>query len=647
MAEQAPKPGDRLVSNLHIRPGVGGRLETPMRCKTPFPCLLLLPAILAPSGFPAAADEIETLVVTAHRLPAKDPVLPVTRLEPSLGNALGADVLRRLPNLAVSQSGSFGGVTQVRLRGAEANHALVLIDGIEVNDPANGSEYNFTHLTTFAAGAIEFLPGAQSALWGSDALAGVIHLSTLPNGPVRALSVEGGSFASYRAGIQLADRSERGHYNLAAFAADTNGVNISRSGGERDGYEHLSWQAGGGWAGEGWRLAGLLRQSRTESEYDPSSFIDFLPTDGGGQAEHDELLAGLTAELEGEHWRHQFKLNHLATDNPDRSAAGEATATEGRRFKAAYSVGYRFSPAHETLAFVEREAERFAQEGAASPFGDPNQKQRLKAASVGLEHIGRVGERLAWSASLRRDGNSDFKDVLTHRIALRYRASGRTELWLNYGEGIKNPSFFERFGYTPDTFIGNPDLRPETNEHLSVGARTAIGPAVLGLTLFRDRLKNEIDGFHFDPALGGFTAVNQEGRSRRQGVELTAAAQFGNANLSAGWGYVDAKEADDGREIRRPKHSGHLSAAYERGSWRLQAAAHLVGRQQDFSFASFPAQRVPLRGHQLLRTAAAFKATANLELSLRLENLLNENYEEVLGYQTPGRAAYFGVKLGW
>ena len=616
-----------------------------MRCKNLFSCLL--PPVLALSGFAAAEDEIETLVVTAHRLPAKDPILPVLRFKPSPENALGADALRRLPNVAISQSGGFGGITQVRLRGAEANHALVLIDGIEVNDPANGSEYNFTHLTTFAASAIEFLPGAQSAIWGSDALAGVIHLSTLPSGPVRNLSVEGGSFDSYRAGVQLADRSERGHYNLAAFAADTNGVNISRSGEERDGYEHLSWHASGGWDGDGWRLGALLRQSRTESEYDPSSFIDYLPTDGAGLAEHDELLAGLTAELEGERWRHQVKLNHLTTDNPDRSASGQATATAGKRFKAAYSAGYRFSPAHEVLAFVEHEAEWFAQEGMASPFGDPNQKQKLNATSAGLEYIGRAGERLAWSASLRQDGNSDFNDVLTHRIALRYRAAGNVELWLNYGEGVKNPSFFERFGYTPDTFIGNPDLKPESNEHLSAGARATVGVATLGITLFRDRLKNEIDGFHFDPGLGGFTAVNQAGKSKREGVELTAATQFGNAHFSAGWGYLDAREADDSHEIRRPKHSGHLSATYEHDPWRLYAAAHLVGRQQDFSFATFPAQRVRLESYQLVRAAATFKVTPKVELSLRLENLLDEDYEEVLGYQTPGRAAYLGVQLRW
>ena len=618
-----------------------------MRCKNLFPCLLLLSTALALSGFGAAEDEIETLVVTAHRLPTQDPVLPVARIEPSLESALGADVLRRLPNLAISQSGSFGGITQVRLRGAEANHTLVLIDGIEVNDPANGSEYNFTHLATFAASAIEFLPGAQSALWGSDALAGVIHLSTLSTGAVRSLSLEGGGFDSYRAGVQLADRSEQLHYNLAAFAADTKGLNISRSGDERDGYEHWSWQAGGGWSGDGWRLDALLRQSRTESEYDPSSFIDSLPRDGGGLAEHDELLAGLTAAWEGERWRHQFKLNHLSTDNPDRSASGQATATEGKRFKAAYSAGYRFHPAHEVLVFVEHEAEQFAQEGAASPFGDPNQKQRLNATSAGLEYMGRAGERLAWSASLRQDGNSDFDDALTHRIALRYRAAANASLWLNYGKGIKNPSFFERFGYRPDSFIGNPHLKPESNEHLSLGARASIGSATLGLTLFRDRLKNEINGFYFDPALGGFTAVNQDGKSKRQGAELTATTQFGNTQLSAGWGYVDAKEADGSREIRRPRHSGQLSADYQRGPWRLQAAAHLVGRQRDFSFATFPARRVRLESYQLLRAAAAFQVSANIELSLRLENLLDEDYENVLGYQTPGRAAYFGVKLGW
>ena len=603
---------------------------------------------LAARGFAAPDPQIETLVVTAHRLPSKDPILPVVRLTPDANAFVGAEVLRHLPNLGLSRSGSFGGVSQVRLRGSEANHVLVLIDGIEMNDPANGSEYNFTHLMPFAASAIEFLPGAQSAIWGSEALAGVIHLTTAPAAAVRTLSVEGGAFDSRRAAFQLADRKAQGYYNLAALSARTDGTNISRSGDERDGYDHLGWQASGGWLHDGWRLSGLVRRNRGASEYDPTPFPDYLPMDGNLHGDHDELLAGATAELDRGRWRHQLRLDHLNTKNQDFGVAGQRTAySAGQRLKAAYNASWRLGEAHEAQAFVEHQEERFQQKGAPSSFGDPNQRQRLEALSAGLALIGRLGPRLAWSASIRQDGNSAFDDAFTHRLALRYSLPDSTELWLNYGEGIKNPSFFERFGHTPDNFFGNPNLKPEANQHVSLGARVTAGPATLGLALFRDRLKNEIDGFRFVPAAGGFTAVNLAGESKRQGVEVTANARLGEVNLTAGWGYLKAQEPDGGVEIRRPKHSGHLAASYERGRWLFQTAAHLVGERDDFSFASFPAARVRLASYQLLRVATTFRVNEHIELSARLENLLDDDYEDVLGYQNPGRAAYVGVGWHW
>ena len=617
-----------------------------MRYRPFAPCLPFAILILAGPGPAQAADAIETLTVTAHRLPADDPILPVTRFEPGLEAPVGADALRRLPNLAISQSGSLGGVAQVRLRGSEANHALVLIDGVEVNDPANGSEYNFAHLMPFASTAIEFLPGAQSAVWGSDALAGVIHLSTAPTEAIRALGVEGGAFGGWTANLQAADRFNGGYYNLAALKTETDGINVSRSGSEKDGYEQFGWQASGGWLGDRWEVRSLLRGARTESEYDPGAFPSYLPVDGDNHAEHDEALAGIDAQFAAERWRHKFMLNHLRTDNRDFAQSQRTLATEGERTKASYTAGYRWGASLQAQAFVEYEAESFEQKAAATLFGDPNQSQRLDTLSSGLELIGQAGKRLAWSASLRHDGNSDFGNATVHRLAVRYRTE-RGDLWLNVGEGIKNPSFIERFGYTPDTFVGNPRLEPETNEHLSIGARTAIGPATLALTLFRDRLKNEIDGFHFDPALGGFTAANRAGKSKREGVELSAEAQFGNTRLSAGWGVLDAREEDGGREIRRPSHSGHLAATHQRGRWLLHGAAYLVGDHNDVSYAASRATRVRLDNYQLLRLGASFRLTERLELSGRVENLLDDDYEDVLGYQTPGRAAYLGVRLGF
>ena len=236
--------------------------------KTQFPIPLLALASLAYAVPALSADEsvqqLETMVVTAHRIPTSDPVLPVTIVRYENHSPVGVEVLRRLPNFAISQSGNKGGLTQVRVRGSEANHTMMLIDGVEANDPATGSEYNFAHFLPYASSHIEFLAGAQSAIWGSGALAGVINLSTEPVDRIRTLGVEAGSFDTRIATLQIADRREHYYYNAAILDYTTDGTNNARVGGEKDGYDHLSWHLSGGWIGERWRLRSTLRETKTE-----------------------------------------------------------------------------------------------------------------------------------------------------------------------------------------------------------------------------------------------------------------------------------------------------------------------------------------------------------------------------------------------
>lgn len=620
--------------------------------KTQFPIPLLALASLA-YAVPAqstdeSAQQLETMVVTAHRIPTSDPVLPVTIVRYENHSPVGVEVLRRLPNFAISQSGSKGGLTQVRVRGSEANHTMVLIDGVEANDPATGSEYNFAHFLPYASSHIEFLAGAQSAIWGSDALAGVINLSTEPVDRVRTLGVEAGSFDTRIATLQIADRREHYYYNAAILDYTTDGTNNARVGGEKDGYDHLSWHLSGGWLGERWRLRSTLRETKTESEFDPLSFTTFLPIDGDNDGEHDELLASASLEVVSERWFQQLQLSYLTTDNAAFANGTRLSTTEGERLKATYNGSFSFNPAAELQLLLEYEEERFDQSGAPSFFGDPNQAQKVDTTSAGLEYLGHVGN-VDWSASLRRDHNSDFDDATSYRLAVSYRMRETSRLWANVGTGIKNPSFVERFGFTPNTFIGNESLEPEVNQHVSVGLVQALEfsdvEAEFGITLFHDRLEDEINGFFFDPVLFAFTAVNRPGDSTRKGVEATLSAGHGHNTVEFSWGFVDAEEDDGSTEIRRPRHAGGVRVTHQRERYTIHVAAHYVDDQTDLDFTTFPATRVKLDAYTLLRAHVSFALTDNLEVAARLENLLDEDYEDVYGYQTPGRAAYLQLKL--
>lgn len=595
----------------------------------------------------AAADAIETITVTAHRLPASDPVLVPLQRSYAGEAGVGADVLRSLPGLAISQSGNLGGLTQVRARGAEANHLLVLIDGFEVNDPAADGEFNFANMALATTPSVEYLPGAQSAIWGSDAVAGVLHLSTAPRTSNFELRAQGGSFNTNDLVINAAQRGERGYYRISAQRFDTDGTNVSRDGSEDDGFRSKSILASGARTGEGWQIEGLLRRISTDSDFDPAPFPAFLPVDGDNHTEHESTLAGVTArllDLPGNLSQH-LSLSLLTTNNLGYAGATRTGYSDAQR-RTVTSIS-RWQPGDQSHLdlVLEYQQERFEQQGIASFFGDPNQKQRVEQYSGGLDWRFTPLPALALSVSARFDSNSDFDDSVSYRFAARYAVSDSLSLWTNIGTGIKNPSFIERFGFTPDTFFGNPNIEPETSEHQSVGVVWEQRGWRTALTLFNDRLEDEINGFAFDGALGGFTAENRDGTSKRRGGELEAGYQTAAAHVLAGISYVDSEDPDGVREIRRPQWLGFVEASRTIGAFSVWTRFSHIDEQRDLSFATFPATVATLDSYNLWTARLDWQVTPWLQLGVRGDNLLDETYEDILGFRGPGRGGYVEVRL--
>jgi vitamin B12 transporter len=616
--------------------------------KSLFLCALLMAApAFAASETPDSSRSLETITVTAHRLPTATPVLPVIERAAADRNPVGADALRDLPSFAVNQSGSLGTLTQARVRGAEANHLLVLVDGIRIMDPTVDSGFNFANLNLTGVDRLEFLPGAQSAIWGSDAVAGVLQLSTRPSGRTRRANVEGGSFGTRSGALQVADAGEDGHYNLAISDFRTDGTNISRNGSGDDGYRNASALASGGVERETWALRGLLRQVNTRSDFDPVSFVTGLPEDGDRENRHEESLAALTADLvdPDQAWQQRFTASWFDTGNRTISDGARTATTDGERWEATSVTGIALNPRHHLTLVLEHERESFRQRGQASSFGDPNQTQRMRTSSAGLEYRLSPSDRLDLSVSGRYDANSEFDDARSVRIAGSYRLSERDRLWVAAGSGIKHPSFVERYGFTPDSFLGNPDLQSEESRHVSIGAERRTDRWALSLTTFRDRLEDEINGFFFDPGAGGFTSVNQAGTSRRDGVELEVARRWSQTEARLGASYLDAEEPDGLREIRRPRWLSYLSLQHDWPRAQLQLDVFRVASQIDLNFATFPAERVTLDGYTLVNARLAVPLAGRWQVSVRGSNLLDETYEDQLGYRAPGRAAYVALGL--
>ena len=251
---------------------------------------------------------------------------------------------------------------------------------------------------------------------------------------------------------------------------------------------------------------------------------------------------------------------------------------------------------------------------------------------------------------------SDFDNAHTWQLAGSYQINDDLRMRGNIGTGSKAPTFTERFGFFEGSFVGNPDLEPEQSSGWELGFDYAMkdGAARLGLAWYEQDLENEIDGFVFDPGSGLFTAVNKSQDSHRQGLELTFDLSVSDTlDLGLNYNYTDATQAGFGGaqlvEIRRPEHSGSLNLNYrfaaDRGN--LNLALRFNGDQFDsfFSPLTFMAEQVVLQNHWLGDLAAAWQLRPGTELTARIENLFDEQYEEVLGFARPGRAVYAGVRM--
>lgn len=577
--------------------------------------------------------------------------------------ALGAELLREVPGAAVNRAGQTGALTQVRIRGAEGNHTLVFIDGIEANDPAQSFEYNFADLMTWDIERIEVLRGPQSALYGSEAIGGVVSLTTtdpLPgfHGQAR---VEGGSFGTTQYGATVSGGSESVRGLLSANRYDTDGISQSAiQSGEKDGYETTTLHGKVDVAITDRLEARLVvRHSDNEVETDRQDF-DFPDTPTQGQlvdsddrTESEQLygLAELRARFVDDRWLHRLAIGYTDTESDSYSSDEYSSGVRGERRQYEYETTFLFGGSdfrHALTGGVEREEWKF--ENVVPSYPDANHTQDDDQTSFIAEYDVSVRDNTSVSVSVRHDRNDLFDDATTFRATGSYLFAGpATRVHASYGQGITNPSFFELFGYAPSTFEGNPDLEPEKSHGWDLGVEQALwdGRALVDVTYFDATLEDEIATvFDFTTFLS--TPVNQSGESERRGIEVTLQARLNDAwSVRGSYTYLDATDPDGADEVRRPENTGSLDVNYAflGGRGNVNVGALFNGEQQDNEFVNAtPATRVTLDSYTLMNAAVTFDVTPRVQVFVRGENLLDEDYTEVFGFRSPGAAGYLGVR---
>ena len=639
-------------------------------------CVALLVTSIASAQAAETAIDTETgknnlqeVVVTASLAPVQLQqtgnaihVISARDIEAS-GAAVVSDLLRNVPGVAINRSGPVGSTTQLRMRGAEGNHVLVLVDGVEVNDGAQADEFNWAHMSTTGIERIEVVRGAQSALWGSDAVAGVINIITRrTDEPLQGqVFSEAGSHGTNHSGFTLGASSGTAHFNLSGSHLSSDGDNISRSGSEDDGYRNSTLNLNAGWRPlDNLGLSLTARQTEGENEFDGiDDLVTGLPEDGDHESEFRQRFVRAQADLSllDDRWQHRVALA-VSRHNNENYTDGATTGSNATRKKQySYLTSFSWDEQTQRLSLLlERETEDFRQRGPIL-FGDPNQNQSRETDSVALEYRVVLWDDLTLGASVRHDDNSEFQNAYTRRFDASYRIpESATRLRASWGTAVKNPTFSERFGFYTN-FIGNPDLRPEKSTSWDMGVDQSLfdGRLMLGLTYFRARLENEINGFVYDPVAFAFTAENVDGNSDRQGVELTFDASLTQTlSLKGSYTYTDATEPNSGGrdvdELRRPRHLGSTTL-----NWQVAERLNIVlnaqynGHQDDQYFPPWPqpSARVELDDYTLVNLSAQYQASKSLTVYTRLENLLDEDYEEVFGYESLGFGAMVGVRYSF
>ncbi|MEM6660535.1 MAG: TonB-dependent receptor [Pseudomonadota bacterium] len=589
------------------------------------------------------------------------------------GTRYVADALRLVPGLAVSRTGSFGGLTQIRARGAEGNQILVLVDGIEIS-PAGNGEVDFGSLIVTDIERIEVLRGPQSALYGSNAAAGVIQIFTRRgrrNGSTFRGTLEGGSDGTALVSLNAAGGEEDWDGAIGVSLRSTQGFNIATGTddqtGERDGDRNLTITGRANWDftpdfSMGINFFVADRKSDTDDQafpFDPVTFAPLLndPTfskviDSNDVNDATDISIGWFGRFEmlDDALVHEVKLGFTHNTSNSLSDGTLSFGTESQRLKAGYQASYAFSTGdvdHVVAGLIDYE-----QEQNDTNFAD---QQSRRVLGLGGEYRLAFGPA-ALQASVRNDFNNQFKDALTFSFSGSYdlEATG-TRLHGSVGRGVTNPTFFEQFGSSPGRFIGNRDLIPERTFQWDLGIEQSFfdDRFILDATYFRGTVTDEISS-GFNAAAGLATSVNTDGESTREGVEISLTmTPLDELSITGSYTYTLAKDGASGlSEVRRPRHTAALDATYTFLGDRAMLNANLVynGDQYDSDFATgfFPAAlqpRAKLDGYFLLSLQGSYAVTEQLDVFARLENALNSDYQEVLNYETQGFTGFGGIKL--
>ena len=574
------------------------------------------------------ADEVEVLqpiVMQASRLKTTvekqaGSATVITEQEIKESGLSGlTEILQDRVGLDVVRSGTLGSTTSVFMRGAESDHTLVIIDGVQANSNTTGG-FEFGKMNLDNIEKIEILRGPQSTVWGSDAIGGVISITTkkgIGKKPSQFASFEAGSFATFKETLGSSGAiNEKFDYSLTVSRLDTEGINtaaFATNGTEKDGFQMttLSHRLGYNHS-DNTRIDFIGRWLKSSLDTDDSGTSD-NPT---SESKIDTVSLSLPINTQLTDW---WKVKFLPSYFYDRDISSQIynrnTTLDiqnnldlGKYYSVVFGAEYQNQLGHNVGQGFNHNNETYA---------------------YFLQAQFDYKDKILLTGGFRNDKNSQYGSFLTYRFEAAYSFNNLgTRIHSAYATGYRAPTFNDL--YYPD--YSDPDLTPEKNKSWEIGFSQSLlsGKIKLDVTYFESRFTNMI----IAPASNNWVPYNAN-RAITYGTETSVIAQLpGRNSLSLEHTWLVAVDKEDGPLARRPKHKVFAKLKH---TWTEKLTSSLGLRYRSESRSEFASAYI------LFNAAVSYKLKENIDIKVRAENIFNQQYEEVESYGTPGRAGYISV----
>lgn len=592
------------------------------------------------------ASPLEEVVVTSSRIPMPlrevgTSISVVTQQEiTDLGFTSLYDVLRTQPGVSVTNTGGTGSAAALRIRGEEGYRTLVLLDGIDISD-TSGPQVSprFEQLLSSGVQRVEILRGPQGLMYGADA-GGVVNISTIAptDGFGGEVSAEGGRYGSQQLSGNLGGGNDTVDFNLSGTDFRTDGFNARTTDTapqDDDGYDNSTANARLGYnATENLRLSLVGRSVEGKNRFDDCFTVDTFAATDRCRDQYEQQAWRVAADYEVGRFSHQLAYTGNDTDRKFYADGQPSFRTKGELERSSYLGSFSASEGLRLVYGVDLETES---------LDDGSLDESRDQSGYYLEYQGGFGDRLFITAGTRYDDNDDFGSHTSYRLSGAYLfalAGGELKLKGAYGTGFRAPSLYEiaynngSFAYPP---ASDTTLKEEQSKGYDFGLSwLADSGLYLEAVYFDQRVEDEI---YFDLAnYSGY--LQRSGDTDSSGVELVADwPLLATLSLSANYTFNNTETSSGASRPYRPERLANLGL-----NWRTLAGKLVLGASWRLSEDAQDIDGTALDDYQLLELTASYQLFANLQLYGRLENALDEDYEEVPTYNTSGAAGYAGLR---